>query len=467
MNRLLIRTNKAKQKLGSHEACQTVKFFVSGSVKALGPKLAHLPFCRLRAILGPMQDVLRLLRVMALVSLVTLLPIVAALLTLPGLADHWLWWALVGLMAVPILFALTPGLERRLGERYLPSALFLFITAQAIEFTLRSDGPLQKRLLSQAGLEPELTLSVWRSEPFFFLLVPTVLAAWAYGRKGAIRAATWATLMHIASGLALWYHEGAFPGGYWQTMPLRTAILYTVPLVVAYLATRQRRQHEALEAAHQQLQRQAALAEELAASRERNRLARDLHDTLAHSLAGLVVELEAVSTLFDLDQEASRAELTKAQTLARAGLQEARQAIQDLRESPAQDIGLAPALRQLLHDFGQRTGLQTQAEFAVLGDDPSLPPETLDALYRIAQEALSNVVRHAQASRVSLRLEASNGALRLTVADDGVGFEPDQTPQAGRYGLLGMRERADMVGGALRVESQPGKGTRVSVELGG
>jgi signal transduction histidine kinase len=368
-------------------------------------------------------------------------------------------------MAVPILFALIPGLEQRLGERYQPSVLYLFITAQAIEFTLRSDGPLQRRLLSQAGLEPELTLNTWRSEPFFFLLVPTVLAAWAYGRKGAVRAATWASLMHIAGGLGLWYHDGAFPSGYWQTMPLRVAILYTVPLVVAYLATRQRQQHEALEAAHQQLQRQAALSEELAASRERNRLARDLHDTLAHSLAGLVVELEAVSTLFDLDPEATRAELSKAQGLARAGLQEARQAIRDLRESPAQDLGLAPALRQLLSDFGGRTGLQTQAEFAVSGADPALPPETSDALYRIAQEALSNVARHAQASRVSLRLEANGGALGLTVTDDGVGFEPDQTPQADCYGLMGMRERADMVNGTLWIESQPGKGTRVSVEL--
>jgi signal transduction histidine kinase len=411
-----------------------------------------------------MQDVVRLLRLAAIVFLVTLVPAGVALLSLSGLPDRWAWWGLVGLMLLPGVFVLIPGLERRLGDRYLPLALFLFITVQAIEFTVRADGPLQRRFLTQTGLDPELTLSAWRSEPFFFLLVPIVLAAWAYGRGGAIRAATWAILMHVAGGLWLWYHHGTFPQGYWRTMPLRLGILYAVPLIVAYLATRQRQQHEELETAHEQLQRQAALAEELAASRERNRLARDLHDTLAHSLAGLVVELEAVGTLFELDPEATRAELNKAQDLARAGLDEARKAIRDLRESPAQDLGLGPSLQRLVNDFGERTGLQAHAEFAVSGPELTLSPETSDALYRIVQEALANVERHADATSANLRLELADNTLALTISDDGSGFEPTSASD-GSYGLLGMRERAEMIGAALQVESESGRGTRVSVRM--
>jgi signal transduction histidine kinase len=338
----------------------------------------------------------------------------------------------------------------------------MFITIQSIELTIRSGERLRKEFMAQTGHSFDLTFDAWRSEPFFFLLLPTVLAAWAYGRKGALRAASWAGLMHVAGGVWLWFNEDTSPQGYWINMPVRLAILYMVPLMVSYLARRQRQQHEALKEAHQQLQQQAALSAELAASRERNRLARDLHDTLAHSLAGLVVELEAVCTLLDLDPGAARTELKKAQRLSRAGLNDARAAIRDLRESPAQDLGLGPALRQLTNDLGQRTGLSVHAEFVVSGPDPTLSAETSDALYRIAQEALANVERHADASTVHLRLEMLDDALTMSISDDGVGFEPDEAAE-GRYGVLGMRERAAMIGASLQIESTPSssRGTRI------
>ncbi len=415
-----------------------------------------------------MQDVTRLLRLMALFLLLPFIPLAITLLTISG---AWSWWLpFAGLLLLPIVFMLTPGLARRMGERYLPIALFLFITVQAIELTLRSGGRLWDEYLVQTGQRSDMTFDAWRSEPFFFLLLPTVLAAWAYGRKGAVRAATWATVLHIAGGVWLWRNQDPFPQGYWINMPMRLMILYLVPLMVSYLASRQRQQHEALQDAHQQLQQQSALAAELAASRERNRLARDLHDTLAHSLAGLVVELEAVGTLLDLDPKAARAELKKAQTLSRAGLNEARAAIRDLRESPAQDLGLGPALRQLASDLGERTGLLTHAEFVVSGSDLALPAATTNALYRMAQQALANTERHASATTVHLRLQTSDDALTLSISDDGVGFDLSKAVE-GRYGLLGMRERADMIGATLQVESEPetktssSHGTRITIRL--
>jgi signal transduction histidine kinase len=400
-----------------------------------------------------MQDILRLLRIIALFMLLTLVPIVVALFRVPELPGHWAVWLRVVPALAPIVFVFIPGLERRLGALYLPLALFFFITAWAIELTVQSSGQLAREFLLNTGRDPEEVFGTWRAEAFLFLLVPVVLAAWAYGRQGALRATTWGTLLHIAGGIWLWQRDGDFPQDYWRTMPIRLIILYAVSLLVAYLATRQRQQHEALQDAHQQLQQQSALAAELAASRERNRLARDLHDTLAHSLAGLVVELEAVGTLLDLDAKAARAELKKAQQLSRAGLNEARAAIRDLRESPAQDLGLGPALRQLASDLGERTGLLTHAEFVVSGPDLALPPETANVLYRIAQQALANVERHADAATVHLRLETSEDALTLSISDDGVGFEPGGAAE-GRYGLLGMRERADMIGATLQIESE-------------
>lgn len=413
-----------------------------------------------------MRDVLRLLRLLALLLLITLIMAGIALLHMSGLPHTWLWWVRAGLALLPILFVLMPNLERRLGERHLPIALFLFITTLAIELTLQSSGRLAREFLTQAGQELEWVVTTWRSERFFFLLVPTVLAAWAYGRPGAVRAAAWATLLHIGGGLWLWHAEGAFPQGYWVSMPIRLMILFAVPLIVAYLATRQRQQHQALQSAHQQLQRQATLAEELAASRERNRLARELHDTLAHSLAGLVVELEAVNTLFDIDGATARTELGKAQELARAGLDETRAAIQGLRESPAQAVGLAPALRQLVNEFGERTGLQTQVAFAASGPDPSLPPETSEALYRIAQEALTNIERHADATAVTLQVESTADALTMILSDDGVGFEPASASD-GHYGLVGIRERAKLIGADVTIKSAPEQGTRICVKLDG
>jgi signal transduction histidine kinase len=372
--------------------------------------------------------------------------------------------AFAAFLLLPIVFMLPSGLARRVGKRYLPIALFMFITIQSIELTIRSGERLRREFLAQTGRSFDLTFDAWRSEPFFFLLLPTVLAAWAYGRKGALRAASWAGLLHVAGGVWLWHNEDASPQGYWINMPVRLSILYIVPLMVSYLARRQRQQHEALKEAHRQLQQQAALSAELAVSRERNRLARDLHDTLAHSLAGLVVELEAVGTLLNLDPKAARAELKKALGLSRAGLNEARAAIRDLRESPAQNLGLGPALRQLTNDLSARTGLSVHAEFAVSGPDLALPAETSDALYRIAQEALANVERHADASTVHMRLEMLDDALTLNISDDGVGFEPDGAAE-GRYGLLGMRERAEMIGAALKVTSQPDAGSQVIIRL--
>lgn len=416
-------------------------------------------------ILWPMGNVLRLLRLFALLRLGSLFFAGLLVWWLGGLPEGYLWLAVLTL--TPIVFVFLPGLPRRLPPgRYLAAALFLFITAQSIEITLSSSSLIWQSFLEQAGEEVWPALFAWRGESFFYLLVPVVLAAWAFGRRGMLWSATWAALTYILGGLWLWASDGTLPLGYLTTLPPKLVILYIVPFGVAHLATAQRRQHEELKAAHAQLQRQAALTEQLATSRERNRLARELHDTLAHSLSGLSVQLQAADVLFGDDPAAARQTLQQARRTVRSGLDEARRAIAALRASPLEDLGLAEALHRRLDALGERSGLET--DWAVTGDLTGLNSAIEQTVYRVADEALLNAERHAAARKLAVQLARDDGRVTLTVHDDGHGFDPDRAPEPGpgHFGLAGMRERTELLGGELRIESRPGQGTTVRLTIG-
>jgi len=163
--------------------------------------------------------------------------------------------------------------------------------------------------------------------------------------------------------------------------------------IVGTLAEQERKHTQEISAANVKLREQASAMEQLATARERNRLARDLHDTLAHSLAGLVVELQAIETLFKAEPEAARSELVKARRIAQEGLQETRQAIQDLRVNPIEDLGLARALERAAVDFGDRASVQIDLH---IGDPQGGHFERrsgADSLH--CQEAFNNIERHA------------------------------------------------------------------------
>jgi signal transduction histidine kinase len=243
---------------------------------------------------------------------------------------------------------------------------------------------------------------------------------------------------------------------------VRVALLYLVPLIISVLAERERQQHTELEVAHQRLRRHTATVEQLATSRERNRLARDLHDTLAHSLSGLTVQLEALRTLMAHDPEAAQEAVDEISALAKKGLEESRQAIQALRSDRVETVGLSGALRDELLAFQARTGVQT--DLTVAGEEPDLGADEAQALSRIAEEALSNVERHASAQQVAMRLAFGSDRIDLVVSDDGIGFDATSV-DPNRYGLTGMKERAALIGATLEVNSHPGGGTQVWCSL--
>jgi two-component system NarL family sensor kinase len=207
---------------------------------------------------------------------------------------------------------------------------------------------------------------------------------------------------------------------------------------------------------------------ESAQTEERNRLAREIHDTIAQDLAAIAFHLEAAEALLDRQTEPERARrsVAAALDLTRKGLEEARRSVLDLRAAPLEGRTLPVALAALAAEADAGRTAVVFATAPVPVGIPPIPPAVEVGLYRIAQEALQNALRHADAARVLLRLEASPERVRLTVQDDGRGFAPAATAgAASRFGLVGMRERARLLGGSFEVESTPGAGTRITAEI--
>jgi two-component system NarL family sensor kinase len=215
-----------------------------------------------------------------------------------------------------------------------------------------------------------------------------------------------------------------------------------------------------------------ARSAEIGAVEERNRLAREIHDTLAQGLTATTLQLESAEAHLESGQpdgaELAREPLRRALLLTRANLDEARRSVLDLRAAPLEGRSLPEALGVLVDRWEAETG--TPVRYRAVNPAHPLPPRVEVALYRICGEALNNVARHAGATCIEVRLVATPGEVRLTIEDDGRGFDAGiPLPDGGRHGLVGMRERAEALGGGLRVESGPGTGTRVSatVPLGG
>ncbi len=217
------------------------------------------------------------------------------------------------------------------------------------------------------------------------------------------------------------------------------------------------RQLVARERAHENFVEQVIEAQEL----ERRRLAGDIHDGISQRLVTLSYRLDAASRAFD-DPAAAAEQLEKARELVDLTLQEARAAISGLRPPVLDDLGLAGGLASLARSIPQ-IGIEVDL------DDDRLPDHVEIAVYRIAQECLQNVVKHAKATRARLTFMVSDDIARLEIADDGVGFDTFEHPlgsdEMGGYGLLSMAERAEIVGGRLNIRSRPGEGTIVTATI--
>lgn len=219
-----------------------------------------------------------------------------------------------------------------------------------------------------------------------------------------------------------------------------------------------------LEAAHRQLQDYAVQVEELSVAHERQRMARELHDTLAQGLAGLIMQLEAVDDLLARgDSDRARTVVQRTRERARNTLQEARATIQALR-TPLERGDTVEAIRRQVEALQEDTGIH--CSFAAGPGDLRLPGALAEPILRVVREGLANVTRHAGARHLSVRLSASPEQVELEIADDGAGFDPAAAAgRPGHYGLVGLAERIDLAGGTLRIDSRPGAGTRLYATL--
>jgi len=211
-----------------------------------------------------------------------------------------------------------------------------------------------------------------------------------------------------------------------------------------------------------QLTRLSAQSRQSAVMAERNRMARDIHDTLAQGFTGVIVQLEAAGEAMSQSRTARVSDhLNQAGELARESLREARRSVQALRPQALEGKQVSEALKDLIEKMTR--GTTVHAEFTLQGNQQKLPPEWEANLLRIGQEVLTNVLRHARASTFNVLLVFDSREIRLNLRDDGCGFDPKRRHEG--FGLQGMRERAEGMGGQLSIESANGKGTMISIVL--
>jgi signal transduction histidine kinase len=196
---------------------------------------------------------------------------------------------------------------------------------------------------------------------------------------------------------------------------------------------------------------------------ERTRLAREFHDTLEQELTGLALQIETASATLPRTPEKAAGTLDLLSRLARRCVEEAGRAVLDLRSNALESADLTAALRDTIASVF--VGHATTPHFQTEGEPRRLPPRIEHALLRIAQEAATNTVKHAGASRFDARLIFSDAQVTLLLSDDGHGFAPEQRLDAGQFGLLGMRERVEKIGGRFALASEPGTGTRLEITV--
>jgi signal transduction histidine kinase len=197
--------------------------------------------------------------------------------------------------------------------------------------------------------------------------------------------------------------------------------------------------------------------------RERLQIARDLHDTLAHSMMAMLSEVRLLRKIQVHDPNSLAEELARAEQVAQAGLNEARSAIAQVRSNSSRDTGLGPALSKAIERFKDRTGLTV--ELAIDGDAARFGDDRADVIFRMTEEVLRNIERHAHASRVRLILQVADRThLSLLIEDDGVGFDP-VVSRPGHFGLVGLKEQAQLIGAEIAIASAPERGTQVRIGL--
>ncbi|MCA9927711.1 MAG: sensor histidine kinase [Anaerolineales bacterium] len=295
---------------------------------------------------------------------------------------------------------------------------------------------------------------------FWLLMLPLSAQGTSMGWLGSIG------ISFIQLGLfwRIFWWQLAFAEYSNALLSIATAILFTVLFtIIAFREQDARIEIERLardlQSANYRLAEYAAQVEELATMRERNRLAREIHDNLGHFLTVVNVQIEAARTIMEVNPDKAQDALTKAQKLTQDGLASVRQSVSTLRESPLAQRTLSKAISLLVQE-NQSAGIASA--MTVTGEPRPLDPKIELTLYRAAQEGLTNVRKHARASQVDLYLDyQSDQYIQLQVKDNGIGVAKAD----GGFGLLGIQERVQLLNGTINIETEPGKGFTLTIQI--
>lgn len=346
---------------------------------------------------------------------------------------------------------------------FVMTAVYLALARGADEYYARFSSGLASFLYFAVQLALVLLITTILGTGAWLIALPLAalasshLARW--WQQGIVYVAIVAGLISPVLRAGLWEQA------YFYALTLAPAIVFVV--VFTRLVDSEERARQAaealsaeLEAANQQLADYAARVAELARTEERNRMAREIHDNLGHYLTVANVQIRAAQAVMASDPQKALAALDRAQRLTEDGLAAVRQSVSALRESPLSGRTLAEAIRLLVEET-ESSGIA--ASFSLRGEPVALDPKTELTLYRAAQEGLTNVRKHAHATQVDLVLEYNAGSqVALGIADNGVG---QTAVTAEGYGLLGMQERVEMLGGQMQLESTPGEGFLLAISL--
>ncbi len=373
------------------------------------------------------------------------------------LVDPILWYYLAnGLPALIFLGLAYSGWLRKQAE--VPALLMiLLITISPIFINYAANIHLPPAPLSN------LEGMMLRQLPVLF--IGLVLVAWHYNLTTIILYSLVTNVLEIGIVFGFALLDGERLTALFFIVVIRSVCLIVVGIFVNQLITRLRTQQESLQAANLQLTHYASTLEELTISRERNRMSRELHDTVVHTLSGLSVQLETTKAYLDIQPDTARQLIDQSLEATRSGLQETRRALKSLRASPLDDLGLVKAIRALMDTAAQRG--RFSVELSLPEHDLVLPPNVEQCLYRVAQEAVENVVHHADARRIFVQLDMNEGEIELVIQDNGKGFDPNTAHRSGHFGLSGMQERARLAGGAITISSIPKQGTTVRLVIQG
>ena len=346
------------------------------------------------------------------------------------------------------------------------SLLATFLILLVIQTLLRGRPQLYTHfiLAVQTGILVILSLLPPRLDFYSSLSVTLALqAVYVFSGKTAFR---WIGAFAVVVAVLLLYGQGWSRG-----LPLVVSNTVAVFMVGAFIVLIRRteaahresqRLLSELERAHRQLQIYTAQAEQLAVVKDRNRLARDLHDSVSQTIFSMRLTADAVRILQQRDPTQVSPQLDKLQELAQSALDKMRTLIHELRPSVVAEHGLVPALRH------HATLMERQHRFKVALDisgEPRLTDEEAEQIYHVIEEALNNVLKHAHTDKATLSIRSENNRVIIKVTDNGEGFSREDIDKEKNLGLSGMRERLESIGGSLVIDSSPGEGTCITIEI--